>query len=309
MKAVRFHEFGDPQVLRSDDVDTPQPGAGEVRVRVAATTFNGIDATIRAGAMQGPFPVALPHVPGVEVAGTVDALGTGVEGLAVGDPVVGFLPMVADGAAAEFVVAPADVLVAAPTTIPLADAAALPMVALTAWQSLFDHGGLTAGRRVLVVGAGGAVGRYAVQLAAAAGAHVVAVAAPRHREDLLALGAAEVVDPAATPRTEPVDLALNLAPVEPEQLAALAGLVRDGGAVVNTTVWMPAPSDVARDVRGIDLVVRSDAAQLAELVARVDRGELQVDVAERVPLAQLAEVHARAGAGALPGKVVVLVGG
>ena len=88
------------KAMRSDDVDTPQPGAGEVRVRVAATTFNGIDATIRAGAMQGPFPVALPHVPGVEVAGTVDALGTGVEGLAVGDPVVGFLPMVADGAAA-----------------------------------------------------------------------------------------------------------------------------------------------------------------------------------------------------------------
>ncbi|MFC7574684.1 zinc-binding dehydrogenase [Klenkia terrae] len=106
-----------------------------------------------------------------------------------------------------------------------------------------------------------------------------------------------------------MDLALNLAPVEPEQLAALAGLVRDGGAVVATTVWMPAPSDEARGVRGVDVFVRSDAAQLAELVARVDSGELQVDVAERVPLAQLAEVHARAGAGALPGKVVVLVGG
>ena len=100
---------------------------------------------------------------------------------------------------------------------------------------------------------------------------------------------------------------LNLAPVDPAQLAALADLVRPGGVVVNTTVWMPAPSDEARGVRGVDLFVRSDAAQLAELVARVDRGELRVDVAERVPLAELATVHARAAAGDLSGKVVVLV--
>lgn len=308
MKAVRLHEFGDPQVLRLEDIATPEPGAGEVRIRVAATTFNPVDATIRSGSMAAQLPVALPHTPGIEVAGTVDAVGAEVEGLAVGDPVVAFLPMVAAGAAAEFVLAPADVLVAAPTTIPLADAAALPMAALTAWQSLFDHGGLTAGQRVLITGAGGAVGRYAVQLAAAAGAHVVAVAGPRHRDALLAAGAAELVDPTATPLAEPVDLALNLAPVEPEQLTALADLVRPGGAVVNTTVWMPAPTDEARGVRGVDVFVRSDTAQLAELVARVDRGELQVDVAERVPLDRLLDVHARAAAGQLTGRVVVLVG-
>jgi len=100
---------------------------------------------------------------------------------------------------------------------------------------------------------------------------------------------------------------LNLAPVDPAQLTALADLVRPGGAVVNTTVWMPAPNDEARDVRGIDLFVRSDAAQLAELVTLVDRGELHVDIAQRVPLAELATVHTQASAGGISGKVVVLV--
>jgi NADPH:quinone reductase-like Zn-dependent oxidoreductase len=256
--------------------------------------------------------VALPHTPGIDVSGTVDALGEGVDGLQVGDRVIGFLPMVADGAAAEHVLAPADVLAPAPTSIPLADAAALPTVGLTAEQALFDHAGLRAGQRVLVNGAGGAVGGYAVQLAKRAGAHVIAVAGPRSSERVRALGADEVVDHTSTEVTaavtEPVDVVLNLAPVEPAQLAALVGLVRDGGVLVNTTVWMPAPSDDARGVRGIDLFVRSDVGQLSRLAELVDRGELRVDVAERVPLARLAEVHARAAAGELPGKVVVLAG-
>ncbi len=310
MKAVRFHEFGAPDVLRYEDVEQPVPGAGEVRIRVAATTFNGVEGNIRAGYMQGPIPVALPHTPGLDVAGTVDALGEGVDGVTVGDAVVGFLSMVDDGAAAEYVIAPAGIFAPAPTSIPLADAAALPVVGLTAWQALFDHGGLTAGQRVLVNGAGGAVGGYAVQLARAAGAHVIATAGPRSSERVRTAGADEVVDHTATDVTtavsEPVDLVLNLAPVEPEQLAALVALIRDGGALVNTTVWMPAPSDEERGVRGIDLFVRSDADQLAELAARVDRGELRVDVAERVPLAELSAVHARAATGELPGKVVVL---
>ena len=102
--------------------------------------------------------------------------------VAVGDAVIGFLPMTADGAAAEYVVAPAEILAPAPTSIPLADAAALPMVGLTAWQALFDDAGLAAGQRVLINGAGGAVGGYAVQLAKRAGAHVIATASPRSRE-------------------------------------------------------------------------------------------------------------------------------
>ncbi|WP_027930397.1 NADP-dependent oxidoreductase [Amycolatopsis thermoflava] len=311
MKAVRFHEYGDPGVLRYEDVDLPVPAAGQVRVRVAATSFNSVDGNIRGGFMQGPIPVRLPHTPGLDVAGTVDALGEGVDGLAVGDQVIGFLPMDKPGAAAEYVLAPAEVLTPAPTSVPLADAAAMPVVALTARQALFDHGKLVAGQRVLINGAGGAVGGYAVQLASGAGAHVVATASGRSSEAVKAAGAHEVIDHTTTSVTdavtEPVDVVLNLAPVDPDALAALVTLVRPGGVLVNTTVWMPAPSDEERGVRGIDLFVRSDAEQLASLVTLVDRGELRVDVAERVPLAELPALHARAAEGAVRGKVVVVV--
>ncbi|MEU8236366.1 NADP-dependent oxidoreductase [Actinoplanes sp. NPDC048967] len=314
MKAVRFHEFGGPDVLRYEDADQPVPGAGQVRLRVAATTFNGVDANIRGGTMQGPIPVSLPHTPGIDVAGTVDALGDGVDTVAVGDRVIGFLPMTGVGASAEYVVAPAEVLATAPTTVPLADAAALPAVGLTAWQALFEHAKLTAGQRVLINGAGGAVGDYAVQLAKNAGAHVIAVAGPHSIRRVEAAGADQVIDHTSadvTARvTEPVDVVLNLAPVDPAQLGALVTVIRDGGTLVNTTVWMPAPSDDKRGVTGVNLFVRSDTDQLAQLAGQVDAGRLRIDIAERVPLADLPALHARAAAGALPsGKVTVTVAG
>jgi NADPH:quinone reductase-like Zn-dependent oxidoreductase len=192
----------------------------------------------------------------------------------------------------------------------LTDAAALPAVGLTAWQALFDHAELTAGQRVLINGAGGAVGGYAVQLARNAGAHVIATAGPRSSERVRAAGADEVVDHTATNVTAavtgPVDVVLNLAPIEPAELTALVALVRPGGVVVSTTVWMPAPADEERGVRAVDVFVRNDVDQLARLVAMVDGGELRVDVADRVPLADLPALHAGAAAGALSGKVVVL---
>jgi NADPH:quinone reductase-like Zn-dependent oxidoreductase len=174
----------------------------------------------------------------------------------------------------------------------------------------FEHAGVTAGQRVLVNGAGGAVGGYAVQLAKGAGAYVIATASPRSADAVKTAGADEVVDHTTTDVaaavSEPVDVALNLAPVDPSVLGQLVGLIRPGGVLVNTTVWMPAPSDTERDVRGIDLFVRSDAGQLGRLVELVDRGELRIDVGQRVPLAELATVHARAGAGEALGKVVVV---
>src|SRR3954463_13002825 len=114
MKAVRFHEYGNPGVLRYEDVEQPTPGAGQVLIRVAATSFNGVDGNIRAGFMQGPIPVTLPHTPGIDVAGTVDALGDGVDDVGVGDGVIGFLPMTGAGAAAEYVIAQAEILTGAP---------------------------------------------------------------------------------------------------------------------------------------------------------------------------------------------------
>ena len=313
MKAVRFHQYGGPDELRYEDVDVPETGAGEVRIRVAGAAFNPADNGIRSGNLRQAIPVTLPHTPGYDVSGTVDALGADVGGLTVGDAVIGFLPMVADGADAEFVIAPADALAAAPRTIPLADTAALPSVGLTAWQALFDDAGLQQGGRVLISGAGGAVGGYAVQLAKQAGAHVVATASPRSREAVVAAGADEVIDHTSSDVVEAVaeqvDVLLNLAPISPDEFRALVGRVRDGGVVVSTTAWMPAPADEDRGVRAVDVFVRSDVAQLAELVARVDRGELRVQVDRRIPLSGVPALHAEAASGQLRGKVVVVPDG
>ncbi|GAA3628818.1 NADP-dependent oxidoreductase [Kineosporia mesophila] len=308
MKAIRFSQYGAPEVLTYEDVEQPVPGAGQVRIRVAATSFNGVDGNIRAGFMQGPIPVQLPHTPGSDVAGTVDARGEGVDSLRIGDRVIGFLGLTGQ-ASAQYVLAPAELLAAAPTSIPLPDAAALPAVGLTAYQALFEHAGLTAGQRVLINGAGGAVGGYAIQLAKNAGAHVIAVAGARSAERAQNAGADEVIGygtDLVEVVGEPVDVVLNLAPIQPGQLTGLAPLVRDGGVVVNTTVWMPAPSVPERGVRGIDMYVRGDAAQLAHLVSLIDQEELRVDVAERVALEDLASLHARAATGGVSGKVIVV---
>ena len=168
MKAMRFHEYGDADVLRYEDVDAPAPSAGEVRSasrRRPSTRSTPVSAP---AAYQGPFPVTLPHMPGVDVAGTVEALGDGVTGR-VGDEVVGFLP-ISPTARRPSTSSPPPSPHHGAGEVPLADAAALPTVGLTAWQALFEHGGLKAGQRVLINGAGGAVGSYAVQLAKQAGA-------------------------------------------------------------------------------------------------------------------------------------------
>ena len=308
MKAVQFHEVGGPEVLHYFDIEQPTPAAGQVRVRVAASAFNAADNGMRAGVL--PIPIVLPHVPGYDVSGTVDALGAGVDGLAVGDRVIGFLPMEHNGGAAEYAIAPAEALVSAPTSIPLADAAALPSVALTAWQALFDDGRLEAGQQVLIVGAGGVVGKYAIQLAKRAGVRVIATASPRSVYAVRAAGADQIIDHTATELLDAldgqVDVLLNLAPLEAHQFAAYVAAVRDGGVVVSTTAFMATPDDKSRDVRAATVFVLPNRERLAELVSLVDNGALTVEVSRRIPLSELPALHAEAAGGRIAGKVIVL---
>jgi NADPH:quinone reductase-like Zn-dependent oxidoreductase len=248
--------------------------------------------------------------PAAAVDHTVGQGGHG-EGLPhVGDDVVGFLPMDADGAAAQYVLAPAQVLTAAPRSVPLPDAAALPTVGLTAWQGLFEIAKVTAGQRILINGAGGAVGGYAVQLAKQAGAFVTATATPRSADRLRRYGADRIIDHvdyAAAPITldgAPFDVVFNLVSTSPEETAALVDVVADGGQLVGTMT--AGPDDAERHVRAQRMFVRSDAAQLAELVRRVDSGALRIDVADRRALTDAPTVHADSDAGRLRGKVVLI---
>jgi NADPH:quinone reductase-like Zn-dependent oxidoreductase len=309
MKAVRYHSYGGSDVLVHEEAPRPVAASGQVVVQVAGTSFNPVDVAIRAGSLQQVFPVAFPHVPNFDVAGVVTEVDEGVSGWSVGDAVVAFLPMSAPGAAAEYVAAPAEVLAAAPRTVELADAAALPAAGLTARQALFEHAGLKTGQSILINGAGGAVGGYAVQLAAQAGATVTATAGARSHDRVRSSGAERIVDHTTTPVVAALagqrfDVVLQLAPTSPEETAQLVDLVADGGVLVSTTT--PGPTEPGRGVRVEQVYVRSDAALLAELVSRVDAGELRIDVAERRPLADLAVVHDAAVAGRLAGKTVLV---
>ncbi|MEV1048033.1 NADP-dependent oxidoreductase [Streptomyces sp. NPDC049916] len=309
MKAVRFHEFGSSEVLRYEDVDRPVPGPGQVLVRVAATSFNPVDDHIRAGALTGVIPITLPYVSGIDLAGTVEELGADVTVFQAGDSVVAMLPLDSAGGAAEYVAVPAESLAAAPRTVELADAAALPLTGLAAWQTAFELAELRSGQSVLVNGAGGGVGSLVVQLAVDAGAKVTAVDAEQHAERLRGYGAHRVLGPldlaaGAAAAGGPFDVVVNHVRVSADELAQLTAYVADGGVAASTAG--PVPEDPARGVRSANLFVRPDGRQLAELVGKVDAGAVRIHVSAYRTVADLAAVHAEAGAGRLSGKTVVL---
>ena len=289
MRAARIDSYGDPHVIRVGEVPPPVPGDGEVLVRVAATSFNPTETALRSGRLAAFMPVTLPLTLGWDVAGTVD-----------GDPVIGMLD---SGAAAGVAAAPGSRLVRAPRSVPLADAAALPLAGMTAWQAVVEHAGIGAGERVLVNGAGGGIGGFAVQVARHLGAYVLATASDRSAATVRALGAHEVLDYRAGPPAvgEPVDAVINCAAIGEDAARALPLLVRPGGRVV--TVATPVEPTV--EVRAWHVVMRNDPACLATLVELVDAGVVRLDISGRRDLAELPELHRLSEAGRLRGKVIV----
>lgn len=303
MKAARMHEYGGPEVIRYEDLEQPVAQSGEVLLEVAAASFNPADIGDRSGRYRS---VPLPFTLGFDVAGTVEEVGDSVTTFARGDRVIGRLDR--GGSSAEYAVAPADVLARAPESIPLSDAATIPVAGLTAWQAVHEQARLTTGQRVIVNGAGGGVGGLTVQLARQVGAYVVATASARSADTVRAQGADEIVDYTRTSLEdavhEPVDVILNLVPVGAAEASMLAALVRPGGTIVSITNEIEVPADVG--IRSSQFVARNDPEVLAELVALIDAGDLTVDITERLPLSELADVHRRSEAGQLRGKVVLI---
>ena len=311
MKAIRYHQFGGTDVLRAEEVDRPTPGPGQVLVKVAATSFNPVDDHIRLGVLAAAIPTPLPITPGLDVAGTIVELGEGVTGLQIGDLVIGMFPLNEHGGAAEFAVIAAEFVATAPRTLPLADAAALPLTGLAARQAAIELADIQAGQSVLVNGAGGAVGSIVVQLAADAGATVTAVDGPQHADRLLAHGAATVVGPLdldAGPSAVggPFDVVINHVRLDPDGLAKLTAYVADGGIAVSSAGAVPA--DDRRAVRSAAVWVAPNGSHLADLVSRLDQGRITLNIVDRRPLQDLRAVHDDAGNGKLLGKTVLTVG-
>ncbi|MGH3243975.1 MAG: NADP-dependent oxidoreductase [Spirillospora sp.] len=290
MKAARFADYGSPDVIEIQKVPVPAPGPGEVLVQVAATSFNPTETALRSGMLREVFPLTLPYTLGWDVAGTVVR---GAGRWAPGDRVIGRLDT--GGAAAEYAVAPAEVLATAPENGPLTEAAAIPVAGLTAWQAVFEHVKMAEGQKVLINGAGGGIGGFAVQLAKVAGAFVVATASARSAAAVSAQGADEVVDYTTDPLPGDLDTLINLVPTSPDEAARLADLIRPGGKAVSVATPIPGHPH---------FVTRNDPAQLSELVSLIDSGGIRPDIAEIRTLSYVPAVHARSEAGQTRGKII-----
>jgi len=295
MRAAVVTTFGGPEAVRVVETEIPEPGAGQVRIKVAAASLNPVDAGVRAGAFGGAGErLGL----GWDVAGTVDA--AGVAGpWQVGDEVVALhygavKPL---GTHAEYVVVDADAVAKAPEGVDAVHAATLPLNALTAVQAL-DLLELTPGQTLLVTGAAGAVGGFAVQLAAQRGVLVAGLARAGDEEFVRALGAAEFTSEGVSAGS--VDAVLDAAVLGERALA----WVRDGGAFAGVIPQAaPAPE---RGVRTGAVEVSADGARLAELVALVEKDVLTLRVADTYPLADAAEAHARLAEGGVRGRLVLV---
>ncbi|WP_371680833.1 NADP-dependent oxidoreductase [Streptomyces sp. NBC_01276] len=307
MRAVILSEYGGSDVLRVAEVPTPRPGDGQIRIRVAAAALNPADALIRSGALASRVPAQEHYVPGLDVAGTVDALGGGVRGFAVGDAVIGLSdwPDTQAGTHAEYVVLPATAVAAAPRHASPVQAATLPLNGLTAWQAL-DLLAAADGATVAVTGAAGAVGGYLVELAAARGLRVVAVAGSQDQELVRELGATLFVprseDPAAAIRATVPGGVTGL--IDAAALGgSVIGAVEDGGTFVSVRGAGPAAE---RGIRVSQVRVHSDAVQLAELAALADAGGVTLRVDRTMPFAEAAAAHDALASRGLRGRIVLV---
>ncbi|MCW2578227.1 MAG: NADPH:quinone reductase, Zinc-containing alcohol dehydrogenase superfamily [Modestobacter sp.] len=304
MRGVAYDEFGDARVLRvRDDLPMPPVGPDTVLVRVHAAGVNPVDIGIREGHLAGAFPHHFPIIPGWDVSGVVEAAGPAVTTFAPGDEVFGYVRRddVQWGTTAEFVPAPLRCLAHKPESLGFAEAGALPLAGLTAYQALTEVLDISEGERVLVHRAAGGVGFFAVQIAAALGAHVIGTASPRNHGFLRDAGAAEVLDynagPISAQLSEPVDAVLDL--VGGPVLGDAPDQVRDPSRIASII------DPVVRDLGGRYVFVRPDQHDLEELARMADAGQLRVAIAKAFPLEQTADAHRLVAEGHVRGKVVV----
>ena len=300
MQVVLLRQTGGPEVLSLEDAAPLEPADDELLIRVRAASVNPIDWKYR----RGLVPKQLPAVLGSDVSGSVDV--SRAAGFVEGEDVFGFA---ASGAYAEFATTPAAMIAKKPAAVTHEQAAALPVAGLTAWQALFDRGGLERGQTALIAGAAGGVGHLAVQLASRAGARVIGIGSSRNRDFVLGLGADEYIDYTRQDVGEAVsgvDLAFDT--VGGETTETLLGTVREGGILV--TIAGAAPGEAARalGVRAELLIMSPSSEQLTKVAELVAAGEVRVEIAAVFPLSEIQRAHELSESGHTRGKIVLATG-
>lgn len=313
MRAIAEVEFGGPMTLM--DLPTPKIGADEVLIHVRAAGVNPFDWKVADGVLKGKKEHRFPLIPGFDAAGVVERVGCDVAELAEGNEVYGYFSksVIGEGTYAEHVSSPASIVARKPESISFARAAALPMPGLTA-MDLVDAVDLKEGETVLIVGATGGVGSYAVQLATRLGAQVIATARQQNRAFVRGLGAVEAIDHT---REDPVETVRAAHPdgIEAiidivsgaEALDRVAGLVKEGGRIASSVYAADVENLAKRGIKATNVGMQPDARRLEELAWMVDAGELSVRLERTFPLERAAEALEESRTGHVRGKIVLLV--
>ncbi|GCE29930.1 NADPH:quinone reductase [Dictyobacter alpinus] len=309
MKAIRIHGRGGADHLVYEDAPKPEPGPGEVLVRVHAAgviaTELTWDETYRTGAgIQRTYPI-----PGHDFSGVVEEAGADVTNLAKGAEVYALIDFDRDGAAAEYAIVRQEELALKPRSLDHVQAAAVPLTALTAWQALFEHAGLQKGQTILIHGAAGGVGVFAVQFARWAGARVIATGSAANHDLLRELGASEVIDYTTTRFEEVVkDVDVVLDSIGGETIHRSLQIIKPGGTLVSITSPRPSFDEAkAFHVRPIWFIVRPNHDQLTRIASVIDEGHIRPIIDTVLPLSQARQAYEYGAKGHTRGKIVLSV--
>jgi NADPH:quinone reductase-like Zn-dependent oxidoreductase len=290
MKANRVHQFGPPDVIRFEDVERPTPETGQVLVRVKAAGVGPWDGWIRAG--NSVLPQPLPFTLGSDLSGTVESIGPDAGAFQPGDAVFGVTNTRFTDAYAEYAIASAAMIAIKPRTLTDVEAASVPVIAVTAWQMLFDHAGVKPGQTVLIHGGAGNVGAYAVQLAHRAGVRVITTVRTADVEYVRGLGAEEVIDVSQTrfeDVTGPVDAVIDT--VGGDALARSFAVLQPGGLLVSAVAPPDAAEAARREVRAFFMLVDVTTNALTRIAALIDAGDLTTAVGTVLPLSAARTAH------------------
>ena len=308
MTAVRFHEYGDASVLQVESVPRPIPSDEQVLVHVRAVSVNPLDWKLRQGFMKDMVPLQFPFTPGGDFAGTVAVSGSGSTRWAVGEAVFGRVDPMVGGAYAEFVAVAPDAIERKPDNLSFAEAASVPVVALTAWQGIFDFGGLQAGQTILIHGAAGGVGMFAVQFAKQKGATVYATCSEGDKAFVSGLGADSVID-YKNQRFEDiaknVDVVLDLVGGETGERSWQT--LKPGGILVGSTAPPSPENAAAHHVRAAMVQVTATAALLAQIAGLLADGKVKTEVGKTFTLTDVRAAQELSQNGHVRGKIVLTV--
>jgi NADPH:quinone reductase-like Zn-dependent oxidoreductase len=304
MKAIRIHEFGGPEVLKYEDVPEPQPGQGEIRIKIIAAGVNPMDWKIRRGYISS---LPLPMIMGLDVAGTVDMVGGGEISFKPGDEVFGKVS-IGKGGYADYTVAGSTEIARKPKSIGFVESAAIPTAGLAAWQSIFDIAGLEKGQSILIHGASGGVGTFAVQFAKWKGAYVIGTASEKNADFLKSIGADEVID-YKNQRFEDLvgNMDVVLDTVGGDTFERSWGVLKPGGFLVTTVANIPEGAPEKHGVRAERLMTQSDGKELSQIAAIIDERQIKPIVTTVLPLADAQKAHEMSESLHTRGKIVLRV--